>query len=62
MFGISNSCGGMWLNRVGQNRETNEEHDEDCVKEGFQLASVKYGKDDERCREDIGMLNRSINI
>ena len=52
----------MWLNRVGQNRETNEEHDEDCVKEGFQLASVKYGKDDERCREDIGMLNRSINI
>ena len=43
----------MWLNRVGQNRETNEEHDEDCVKDG---------KDDERCREDIGMLNRSINI
>ena len=22
-------------NRVGQNRETDEEHDEDCVEEGF---------------------------
>ena len=52
----------MWLNRVGQNREINEEHGEDFVQEGFQLARVKYGKDDERGREDIGMLNRSINI
>ena len=50
------------MNRVGQNRKTNEKHDEDCVKEGFQLARVKYGKDDERGREDIGMLNRSVNI
>ena len=24
---ISNTCGGMWLNRVGQNKETDEEHD-----------------------------------
>ena len=22
---------GMWLNWVGQNRQTDEEHDEDCV-------------------------------
>ena len=29
-FGISNTCGGVWLNGTGQNRETNEEHDEDC--------------------------------
>ena len=44
-FGISNTCGGVWLNRGEQNRETDEEHDEDCVKEGFQLARVKPGKD-----------------
>ena len=25
----------MWLNGVGQNRETDEEHDEDCVEEAF---------------------------
>ena len=29
-FGISNAYGG-WLNLVGQSREANEEHDEDCV-------------------------------
>ena len=34
-FGISNTCGSAWLNGVGQNREINEEHDEDCVKEKF---------------------------
>ena len=28
----------MWLNGVGQNRETDEGHDEDCVEEGFQLV------------------------
>ena len=45
-FGISNTCGGVWLmNRGGLNWETNEEHDEDCVKEEFQLAKVKLGKD-----------------
>ena len=29
------------------NRETDEEHDEDCVQEGFQLARVKYHRDGE---------------
>ena len=38
-------CG---LMEVGQNRETDEEHDKDCIEEGFQLARVKWG-------------NRSIN-
>ena len=33
-------AGGTWSNRVGRNRETNEQHDEDCVEEGFQLARV----------------------
>ena len=41
-LGISNTCGGVWLNGVEQNSETNEKHDEDCVEEGFQLASVKF--------------------
>ena len=31
-FGISNTLG-VWSNWVGQNRETDEEHDEDCVEE-----------------------------
>ena len=31
-FGISNTFG-VWSNWVGQNRETDEEHDEDCVEE-----------------------------
>ena len=31
---------GMWLNWVGQNRETDEEHADDCVEERFQLARV----------------------
>ena len=34
-FSISNTCGGVWSNRVGKNRETDEEHDEDCVEEKF---------------------------
>ena len=34
----------MWLTGVGQNRETDEEHDEDCAKERLQLARVKLDK------------------
>ena len=34
-FGISNTCGSLWSNGVGQNRKTDEEQDEDCVGEGF---------------------------
>ena len=53
---------GMWLNWVGQNRETDEEHDEDCIEEGFQLARVKFDRDGEGGREALGLGNRSINI
>ena len=31
---MSNTCGGLWSNGVGQNREIDEEDDEDCVEEG----------------------------
>ena len=52
----------MWLNWIGQNRETDEEHDEDCVEGGFQLARVKFDRDGERGRETLGMGKGSINI
>ena len=31
---MSNTCGGLWSNGVGQNREIDKEDDEDCVEEG----------------------------
>ena len=63
----------MWSNEKRQNRETDEEHDEDCVEEWFQLARVKYDRDGEggrkkydsdveRARETLGVRNLSINI
>ena len=61
-FVISNTCGGVWLNEIGQNRETDKDSDEDCVEEGFLLAKVKLGKDSERGRGNLGMGNHSINI
>ena len=35
MLCMSNACG-VWLNRVGRDRETKEEHDEDCLR-GFSV-------------------------
>ena len=34
----------MWSNGVGENREIDEEHDKDCVKEGLQFARVKFDR------------------
>ena len=45
---------------VRKNRETNEEHDEDCVEEGFQLSRVKFGRDGEGGREALGIKNCSV--
>ena len=59
MFGISNTSAVMWLNGVRQNRETDEEHDEDCVQDGFQEARVKFLQ---RGRGILGMGNRSISV
>ena len=61
-MGILNTCGGVWSNGLEQNKETDEEHNEDCVEEEFQLARVKFGRDGERGREALGMGNCSINI
>ena len=43
----------MWLNGVGQISKTDEKHDEDCVKEVFQLAMIKCDRDVERGREEL---------
>ena len=61
-FGIFNTCGRLWSNGVGQKKETDEEHDEDCVEEKFQLDSVKFDRDGERGKEALGMRKRSVNI
>ena len=52
----------MWSNGVGQNRETDKEHDEYCVEEGFQLARVKYDRDGEGGRGVLVVGNCSISI
>ena len=46
-FGISNTCGSVWSYGVGQKRETDEEHDEEYVQEGFQMSRVKFDRDSE---------------
>ena len=51
----------MWQNWAGQNRETEEEHDEDCVEEGFQLAMVKIDRDGKEGKKALGMGNCSNN-
>ena len=52
----------MRLNGVGWNRETNEEHDEDCDEEECLLARVKLNKEGEGGREALGIGNLRINI
>ena len=59
---MSDNCGGVSLNGVRQNRGTNEEHDEDCVEDKFQLARVKFYRDGERGREALGIWIRNTNI
>ena len=59
-FGTSNSCG-VLSNGVGQNRENNEEHDEDCVEKGFQLAKVRFDKYGKRGSEAPGVRLCSIS-
>ena len=61
-LGISRTCGAMWSNGEGQNREIDEKHDENCFKEGFQLDRVKFDRDAERSREALGIANCSISI
>ena len=45
----------MWSNGLGQNKETDKEHDEDCSEVGFQLARIKYDRDSEVSREALGV-------
>ena len=55
-FGISNTSVGTWSNGVGQNRQTDGEHDEDCAEEEFHLARVKLDRDGEEGKEGLGEL------
>ena len=50
------------MNGIRQNRETDEEHDEDCLKEGFQIARVKFDRDVQGEMEALGIRKCSINI
>ena len=59
--GVSNNCG-VWSNEVGKNRKTDEEHYDDCIKEGFQLIRKKFHKDGEGGRKAEEMGCCSINI
>ena len=52
----------MWLNGAGQNKKTDEEHDEDCNEEGFQSTKVNFDRDGKRSREALGMEYCSSNI
>ena len=52
----------MKLNEVGKNRETDEEHDEDCVDEGLQLARVKFDRDGKGGRQALVIGYCSSNI
>ena len=61
-FVISIIFGGIWLNRVGQNRETVEEYDEDGAEGEFQMARVKLDRNGEGDRKALGLRNCSINI
>ena len=45
-----------------KNRETDEEHDKNCVEEGFQLARGKFDRHGEGGREAVGMGYCSISI
>ena len=47
---------------VGQNRQTDEEHDVGSVEEGFQLARMKFDRVGEGDREVLGMGYCGINV
>ena len=52
----------MKSNWVGQNSEPDEEHNEDCVEDGLQLARVKFKIDGNGDKDALGILYYSINI
>ena len=62
-LGISNTCGGAWrmVEWGGEKRETDKEHDEDCVEDSFHLARVKFDRDGDRGRETLSMGSCCIN-
>ena len=51
----------MWLNGLGKNRKTGQEHDEECVEKGFRLDRAKIDRNGKGGRKALGMGNCSIN-
>ena len=49
-FDMSNPCVGMWSNWLGENRETDEEHDEGC-------ARTKLDRNGKGARKALGTGN-----
>ena len=47
---------------VGQNRQSDEEHDKGSVEEGFQLSRMKFDRVGEGDREVLGMGYCGINV
>ena len=45
-----------------KNRETDGEHDKDCVEKEFQLTKGEFDRDGEEDREAVGTGYCSINI
>ena len=60
-FGISHNCS-VWSHVVGQNRQSDEEHDKGSVEEGFQLSRMKFDRVGEGDREVLGMGYCGINV
>ena len=60
-FVISNNCS-VQSHVVGENKETNEEHVEDCVEERYQLTRVKFDRDGYGCKETLRIGYLSISI
>ena len=52
----------MWPNGVGENRVTNEEHEDNCFEESFQLTRGTFDRDGEGGGEALGMWYSSIKI
>ena len=61
-FVMSDVSCGILPNGGGQNSETDKEHEENCVEEGFQLDMVIFDRYRERGRNALGMESCSIGI
>ena len=63
MVWYTNICGSGHVVELGRTkRETNEDRDEDCVEEGFQLVRVKFDRNGEGRHGTCRFGESCINI